>query len=161
METMEPRRHSFRRAFRLPIVGGGALVFFVALFEVFQPSVVRGASMIPTLQDGERILVECVTPRFGAIERGAVVVLEPPFSDGERYVKRVYGLPGDIVTVDGGAVYVNKACVALCHNNPEVRTMTVPAGEYFVMGDNFDHSFDSRIFGTVREERILGRVMGK
>lgn len=117
--------------------------------------------MFPALHDGERILVECVTPRLGSLARGDVVVLEPPGGDGERYVKRIVALPGDIVREDSGTVFVNNHPVARAHTAPDPHRWIVPPDHYFVMGDNTDHSFDSRMFGSVPQSRIIGRVVGK
>jgi signal peptidase I len=154
---------SYRRAV-VGVCAGAALAFAAVggLFEVAQPSVVRGASMWPALADGERILVERVTGELGAFQRHDVVVLEPPGIRGERYVKRIVGLPGDVVVVGAGEIRVNGDSVASgIHTEPMSRRVVVPAGAYFVAGDNFDHSFDSRAFGCVSHERIIGRVVGK
>jgi signal peptidase I len=117
--------------------------------------------MRPTLVDGERILVECLTPRLGSLSRGAVVVLEPPGGNGERYVKRIVGLPGDIVRIGCGTISVNgEPCLEGILTGDGERIEIVPEEAYFVVGDNADHSFDSRLFGAVPEARVVGRVVG-
>lgn len=152
---------SLKLRFRYPLIGGAVILLTFVLLDYLQPSIVRGASMLPALHDGDRILVECVTPKLGAIGRGDVVVLEPPGADGDRYVKRVMALPGDVVREEHGGVFVNGDPVARGITNPEPHRWVIPANCYFVMGDNTDHSFDSRMFGPVPQTRIIGRVVGK
>ncbi|MFN0204951.1 MAG: signal peptidase I [Planctomycetota bacterium] len=134
---------------------------FVVMMEVVQPSIVRGASMVPALSDGERIFVERMTASLGSLSRGDVIVLEPPGADGDRYVKRIVGLPGDVIRESLGTLFVNNEIVAEHLNDPNSFTFVVPPDHYFVMGDNYDHSFDSRGFGAVEHARVIGRVIGK
>jgi signal peptidase I len=130
--------------------------------QVLQPSIVRGASMRPTLEDGDRIFVECLSPHFGALRRGDVVVLVPPGADGERYVKRIVGMPGDVVAVSDGQIRVNGEVFARGVLTAPLSDRTVvPEDAYFVVGDNVNHSFDSRVFGTVPRARVIGRVVGR
>lgn len=146
----------------LGVAGAAAFTaVFVMMVEVVQPSIVRGASMVPALADGERIFVERVTPALGALARGDVIVLEPPGADGDRYVKRIVGLPGDVIRESLGTVFVNNEVIVEHTKDPNSFTFVVPPGHYFVMGDNYDHSFDSRLFGAVEHSRVIGRVMGK
>jgi signal peptidase I len=130
-------------------------------FEVVQPSIVRGASMVPALHDGERIFVERLTGCFGSLLRGDVIVLEPPGSDGERYVKRIVALPGDVVRGESGLLFVNGERVLTDLGDNDIYQIVVPADHYFVVGDNYHHSFDSRRFGAVPQSRVIGRVIGK
>ncbi len=149
-------------AVRLSGVAAAVLVPLTIGLDILQPSVVRGASMVPTLHDGERILVERMIPLFGSLLRDDVVVLAPPGNDGERYVKRIAALPGDVVRIESGRILVGEdAIVSLPTGEPEPRTIVVPEGSCFVLGDNFERSFDSRAFGTVPLSRVIGRVVGR
>lgn len=148
--------------------GAKVIVAFAALgvlicigFECVQPAVVRGASMHPTLHDGERIFIEPFTPWLGALSRGDIVVLAPPASNAERYVKRIIGLPGDVVREESCGLFVNDRCVAGARPEKRPSICIVPEGHYFVLGDNTTHSFDSRMFGPVAASRLQGRVVGQ
>lgn len=134
----------------------------VVLFCFFEPSVVRGASMRPALADGESIVIDRFTPRFGALSRHDVIVLEPPGAKGERYVKRIAALPGDVIERRRRELFVNGTPV-LWGLEPVQRygAFVVPEHCYYVLGDNTDASIDSRTFGVVPEARVVGRVVGR
>lgn len=136
------------------------LLVFYSLF--FNLSVVRGSSMSPGIQDGDRILVEPWSYLFGPIERGDVVVMRYPRDPEIDYIKRVIGLPGDHVTMARGHVWVNDVLldepyVAEIDASSTLSTV-VEDGSYFVLGDNRPRSSDSREFGLVPEEYVRGRV---
>jgi signal peptidase I len=155
------------------LVTSFAILLLIYLFIAF-PEVVFGASMEPTLHTGERILVERLTNRFGEYERGDVVVLNPPGNDSDDYVKRVIGMPGEIVKVIDCNVYVSKDGKKYVLQEPYLdestctiggltlrngRSVILDENDYFVLGDNRSRSADSRVFGLVEEERILGKVV--
>lgn len=127
----------------------------------FHTPVVRGSSMQPGLQDGDRILVEPWSNLFG-YERGDVVVMAYPLDPTVDYVKRIIGLPGDRVVMGGGRVWVNGELV----DEPYVDNIdkassvmtTVDADSFFVLGDNRPRSSDSREFGQVDRDLVRGRV---
>lgn len=118
-------------------------------------------SMEPTLQPGDRlVLVEA-----GELKRGQVVVFRRETGKVEFYVKRLVGLPGDRVAVQGGRLYLNgqlqeepylKEAYIIYNYGP----IQVPPGEYFVLGDNRNNSEDSSVFGCVPAGNIRGRVLG-
>lgn len=143
---------------------GGCLLVVVpvvGLLEMLQPSVVRGASMLPALHDGDRIVVERFTPLFGALSRGDIVVLHPPSNDDERYVKRIAALPGDVVRMEKGELWIGRDRVLVCEADRNLtHTWVIPEGHCFVLGDNTERSFDSRLFGPVPMARVIGRVLG-
>lgn len=137
------------------------------------PELVWGASMEPTFYSGERILVEKVSPRFKNFQRGEIVVLHPPDNNRLDYIKRVIGLPGDVVKVFNCRVYITRddkkfeleesylesnACTKEGLQFKEGRSVKLGEDEYFVLGDNRDRSLDSRVFGTVIRKEIIGRV---
>ncbi len=150
------------------------LVLFVIYMWVAMPEMVYGASMEPNFHTGERILVEKITKHFRDFERGEVVVLNPPEKDNIDYIKRIVGLPGDIIKVKDCGVYISSdgkkfklqedylptgTCTTEGPMLKEGRSVKIDAGSYMVFGDNRDESADSRVFGLVKQDRILGRVV--
>jgi len=160
------------------------LVIYLVIHNfVAQPFEVQQKSMFPTIVEGEYILIDKLTPRFGDYEYGDVVVFEPPSSsglttDGIPFIKRVIGLPGDTVSLENGRVFVTRpgespvrieepyvvreadgsTAPTLPRNGEPVTEWVVPEGSYFVMGDNRPESQDSRAFGPIDQELILGRA---
>jgi signal peptidase I len=138
------------------------LVMLLAYGLMFNFSVVRGSSMAPGIHDGDRILVDHLSFLFQGVRRGDIVVLQYPLDPAVDYIKRVIGLPGDEVLIEGGRVYVNGGLL----DEPYVETrgggipsrVTVLPEHYFVLGDNRPHSSDSREFGQVHRELLRGRV---
>jgi signal peptidase I len=170
--------------------------------------IVPTGSMKPTIMEGDRVFVnklaydlrvpftELQISHFNDPQRGDVVVLYSPF-DGKRLVKRVIGIPGDVIEMRNSKLYVNKSLADYepldqrivdeipAESRPEYTffsehfgpvshpvmitplrsairdfvPLTVPKGNYFVMGDNRDDSFDSRMFGFVNRDRVLGRAV--
>jgi signal peptidase I len=141
-----------------------ALLVLLLAVSVSEPFTVRSSSMAPTLHTGDQILAERLTPRFGHLERGDLVVFRAPATRA-LLVKRVVALPGDRVGLADGRLvvnghrrpeaYVDLASVDGVYFGPEV----VPAGSVFVMGDDRADSVDSRDFGPVALDRVLGRVL--
>lgn len=128
----------------------------------FRNSIVDGNSMNGTLKDGEHLII---TDVFYTPERGDIIVFEDFTIDTtEPLVKRVIAVEGDMIRVTGGKVYVNEELitepyVSSLETRKDVPLMTVPEGEVFVMGDNRGDSHDSRDFGTVSVDSILGKVI--
>jgi signal peptidase I len=151
-----PWRRLARDAWR-----GAALVAALHLFVV-QISVVRGHSMEPSLNDGDRLVVDRLAYSLGEVERFDVVVLRYPADPSVDFVKRVVGLPGDRIRIVGGALVVNGVPVeeSFGHipDHARLSERVVPAGHYFLLGDNRPVSCDSREFGVVAEELIKGKV---
>jgi signal peptidase I len=148
------------------------IVIFV-LFGVFavQPVVVEGTSMLPQLNDGERLLVNKLvyykieSVSWGHLERGDIVVFWYPKEPDKSYVKRIIGLPGEVVEVRNGKVIVNggelkEDYLDFEHNQslPSWPARKVDEHHYFVMGDNRDNSSDSRYWGLVPEKYIYGKA---
>jgi len=148
------------------------IVVFI-LFGVFavQPVVVEGTSMLPQLNDGERLLVNKLvyykiqSVRWGHLERGDIVVFWFPKEPDKSYVKRIIGLPGEIVEVRNGKVVIDgqelkEDYLDIEHNQqlPSFPPRRVDDHHYFVMGDNRDNSSDSRYWGLVPEKYIYGKA---
>ncbi|MCB9884926.1 MAG: signal peptidase I [Planctomycetes bacterium] len=158
--TPRPPRRRTKLRFVVDTMLGAALMVVLHLFVV-QVSVVKGSSMEPCLHDGDRLVVDRVTHNVGDVHRGDVVVLRYPLNPSVDFVKRVVGAPGDVIAMRAGVLYVDGkpadsyGCI---HDHQELAEMTVPEGNFFVLGDNRPISCDSRSFGLVPEELIRGRV---
>ncbi|MBZ5617355.1 MAG: signal peptidase I [Acidobacteriia bacterium] len=146
------------------------LIAVVLIVFIYQPVKVEGTSMTPTLQNDERIFINKFTYRFGlaTIARGDTVVFWYPQDQSKSYIKRVIGVPGDRVRVDGGEVYVNGQLLeedyvpAINRDSVSWRDgeeQTVPRDKYFVLGDHRNSSSDSRTWGYVPRENIYGRAV--
>jgi len=142
------------------------LAIFVILF-IYQPVKVEGTSMMPTLDDQERIFINKFVYRFHFtnIDRGDTVVFWFPGDPSKSYIKRVIGMPGDRVEVDQGTVIVNGQALVEGYVPAEFRdqsSMTarsVPEDEYFVLGDHRSSSNDSRAWGMVPRRFIYGKAV--
>ena len=147
------------------------ILYFVIQTFVVQTFRVEQESMLDTLQPDQHLLIDKLTPRFDDYSRGDIVVFHPPADwalenapDGTPFIKRVIGEPGDVVAIKDGAVYVNgvKLDEPYVHYPIDVGQwdeITVPAGNLIVMGDHRDASVDSRVFGPVPIENIIGRAV--
>ena len=134
----------------------------------FQTFYIPSASMEPTLQVGDRLMVNKLSVEFGTINVGDVVVFKAPATEncGEKVadlVKRVIGTPGDVLTSKGNTIYVNGKPLdeKWPHTEPlgpAIGHVTVSANQYFVMGDNHADSCDSRSWGTVPRSDIIGKA---
>jgi signal peptidase I len=141
-----------------------AISAFIIIF-LYQPVKVEGTSMMPGLEDQERIFVNKFVYRWEPIERGDIVVFRYPRDTSKSYIKRVIGLAGDRIRIENGQVYVNGHALdedyvpsdyADARSFPEI---VVPKNSYFVLGDHRTMSNDSRDFGTVNERYIYGKAV--
>jgi signal peptidase I len=168
---------------------GGFLLFFLELGEslfsslivlfllykfIAMPEIVHGASMYPTFDSGERVLLDKVTRHFKPYTRGEVVIFHPPGNNEIDYIKRIVALPGDIVTIKDCRVYISKqgekfelqedyldeaVCTTEGSFFREGHSIRLMEDEYLVFGDNRGNSVDSRYFGVVKGSSIQGRVV--
>ena len=141
-----------------------AISAFIIIF-LYQPVKVEGTSMMPSLEDQERIFVNKFVYRLEPIERGDIVVFRYPRDPSKSYIKRVIGMAGDRMRIDGGQVYVNgkpldedyvPPAYADARSYPEI---VVPPQSYFVLGDHRSMSNDSRDFGPVNQGFIYGKAV--
>jgi len=137
---------------------------FIIIF-LYQPVKVEGTSMMPSLEDQERIFVNKFVYRLEPIERGDVVVFRYPRDPSKSYIKRVIGMEGDRIRIDGGQVYVNDEALDEDYVPPaytDARSYpdtVVPLHSYFVLGDHRSMSNDSRDFGPVNQSYIYGKAV--
>jgi signal peptidase I len=128
-----------------------------------QATRVYGQSMQPNLHTNERLVVEKLSYRFHGPRRGDVVVLHDPSGGSELLIKRVIGLPGERVTIADGQVFIDGVALEEEYLDQETqgngRSWLVPPLQIFVMGDNRQASRDSRSFGTVGRDQIIGRAL--
>ena len=150
-------------------------IFFVIQTFIAQPYQVRQQSMETTLEPGEYVLVDKLTPRFDSYKRGDIIVFEPPQGwavggDNTPFIKRIIGLPGDTIELRDGHVYVNGTELQEPYvyqqdgaGQPTDPTSgqsrwVIPSGDIFVMGDHREASADSRTFGPVPLTSVIGRA---
>lgn len=136
-------------------------------YFLFQPFFVRGESMDPNFENGDYLIIDEITYRFRNPERGEVIVFQSPADFSQRFIKRVIGLPGETIKISGGQVMITNNSGTQVLNESEylagIKTggdteVDLKENEYFVMGDNRPFSYDSRRFGAIKKESIIGRV---
>ena len=151
--------HSWVRDLVISVLVSAFIIIFL-----YQPVRVEGTSMLPVLQDQDRLFINKLAYRVGEIHRGDVVVFFYPRDHSKSYIKRVIATPGDDLRIDHGVVYVNGRRVQEKYvprrfsddrSQPE---MKIPEDEYFVMGDHRSISSDSRDFGPVDRALIYGKA---
>ena len=152
-------------SFLVSIIAAALIIAFVA-----QSFLVEGSSMEPSFHDGQRMLVEKVSYRFGDPKRGQVVVFRYPSDRRRKFIKRIVGVPGDEILIRGGFLYVNGVRLDEGYVNgptygtygsPTFGPVLVPEGHYFVLGDNRRNSDDSRYpdVGFVPRSDLVGRAL--
>ncbi len=151
-------------------------IFLVIYVLIVRPFQVNGQSMFPTFHNGQYVLTNLIGYedvfglkfKFGTPKKGDVVVFVSPTNEEKDYIKRIVGLPGDAVSINNGDVYVNgKKLDESAYLSPEIKTygqnflhegetVSIKENEYFVMGDNRPFSSDSRDFGPITKDSIIG-----
>jgi signal peptidase I len=154
---------SFTLWLRDLLVATAASVLIITF--LYQPVRVEGTSMLPQLEDRDRLFINKMVYHFSLIERGDVVVFRYPRDQEKSYIKRVIALPGDRLRIDQGQVYVNGSLLHESYVPPEFRDnrslaeITVPDHCYFMMGDHRSISSDSRDFGPVERSLVYGKAI--
>jgi signal peptidase I len=139
-------------------------------FRIFiaQPYIVEGSSMDPTFKDGDYLIVDQVSSRFETPKRGEVIIMKYPKDPSKYFIKRVIGLPLETVVIEKGKVFIKKPGEStttplnedyIAFDKPENFSTTLKESEYFVMGDNRSGSSDSRIWGPLPAENVVGRPL--
>lgn len=144
------------------ILIASAIIAYILLTFVVQPTRVQGISMQPTLYTGQRLVMEKISYLVDTPHQGDIVVIEPSES-AAALIKRVIATSGDTVEIKDGIVYVNGQALSPTYYNNytpgSLRLTEIPEGHVFVLGDNRSHSNDSRAFGTISQDEILGRAV--
>jgi signal peptidase I len=151
-----------------------AVIFFVLQTFVAQPFKVEQVSMMNTIQEGQYVLVDKLTPHFDGYHRGDIIVFSPPpnaeIQAGKPYIKRIVGVAGDRIALLNGRVVVNgtpldepylfsvAGTLQPTTAHTDQSSWVVPAGELFVMGDHRERSADSRDFGPIELSSVVGRA---
>lgn len=149
---------------------------------VAEPRYIPSASMEPSLQLNDRLIIEKLSPHLGLPQRGEIVVFEHPESNPSQdntlqrflrwqgysaqtpLIKRVVGLPGETIAVKDGKVWINQRILnesGYAHSTPayEMAPLKIPAGQIFVMGDNRNNSWDSHLWGPLPLEKVRGKAV--
>ncbi len=146
------------------------IVFAIVYFFVGQLYEVVGNSMLPTFTDKEQLIAEKISVNINNIERGDIIIFKNMNENGRLLIKRIIGLPGDNLKIQDGDVYINANLLTedylsddtvtngkrILEEGPEYK---IPQDSYVVMGDNREESNDSREWGYVKKENIVGRVV--
>jgi len=142
------------------------LLIFLVVFTVVQLSLqsfrVDGPSMEPTFEDGQFLMINKVTYRFQSPHRGDVIVFWPPFHSDYPFIKRVVGLPGELVEIRNGKIFIDGVLYEeepTMQVTPRTTSVLVPEDSYFVLGDNRDDSRDSRFWGSVPRDNLKGKAV--
>jgi signal peptidase I len=171
-ENQSPSKSSVREGFweNVRIVAIAVAIALVIRTFIAEPRYIPSDSMLPTLEQGDRLVVEKVSYYFHPPQQGDIVVFEPPanlqvqgYQKEQAFIKRVIGTPGDQLTVTNGQIYRNSQPLkedyileAPRYNLPLIQ---VPPGELFVMGDNRNNSNDSHIWGFLPIKNVIGRAV--
>jgi len=141
------------------------LTYAIRLF-IIQPFIVEGQSMEPAFQNADYLITEKISFRFRQIERGEIVIFHPPENPEINYIKRVVGLPGDTISIKDGEIFINSKQLLEPYLSSNKETLTQSSGysvtladnQYFLLGDNRNHSRDSREIGPIPQTNIVSRV---
>lgn len=142
-----------------------AAVSVLMITFLYQPVRVEGTSMLPRLEDHDRLFINKFVYRISSIQRGDVVVFHYPRDPEKSYIKRVIALPGDRISIDRGRVILNGKALRESYVPEQYRDtrsmaeMVVPEDTYFMMGDHRSISSDSREFGPVDRDLIYGKAV--
>lgn len=146
----------------------GAVFALIYLF-VAQFHKVSGNSMIPTFESGDYLITEKISYKLGGPKHGDIIVLKNPRNESQDFIKRIIAIPGDTIKIERNSVFVNGGVISEIYLSAGTPThsgafltegVTIKAGpnQYFVLGDNRNHSSDSREWGSVSKEEIVGKA---
>lgn len=163
----DSKENSFWEIARFAIIA--LIIVLPVRWFIAQPFIVSGASMEDTFQDKEYLIVDQLYYRFNEPERGDVIIFRYPNDPSKYFIKRIIALPGETISISGSSVKIQNSSnpegfdlqepyAQVSSDTPE-QSVTLASDEYFVMGDNRDHSSDSRTWGTLEREEIVGRAL--
>jgi signal peptidase I len=163
---MAEKEKTSLKDFLLTVAISIVVVFLVRTF-IAQPFVVSGASMEPTFHNGEYLIVDQLSYRLSEPERGDVIVFKYPLIPSRFFIKRIIAMPGETIKIEGEEVFIktidsdefrklNEGYIEFPKDSFEETTLE--DNEYFVMGDNRLASLDSRVWGPLKEEYIVGKA---
>ena len=146
------------------------IISFSIRVAIAEPRYIPSESMFPTLEIGDRVIVEKVSYRFADIHRGDIIVFQSPpqlqelgYEANQAFIKRAIAFGGETVAVNNGVVYINKRPLAENYiaqlPEYELLPVTIPEGRLFVMGDNRNNSNDSHIWGFLPRNRVIGHAI--
>lgn len=174
METLQPEEQNIVQAPEADTMNWGrfaldiietlvlAIILFLGINAISARVRVDGFSMRPTLEDGEFVLVSKLSYHLGKVNRGDIIVFHFPMNPQEELIKRVIGLPGDHISVQGGVVAVNgqKISEPYIASTPSYSgEWDVSAGDLFVLGDNRNNSNDSKDWGLLPMDKVVGKAI--
>ncbi len=153
----------------LKIIIIAVIIVLPIRYFLFQPFIVKGESMIPNLQSGDYLIVDEISYRLGSPQRGDIIVLKYPLDTTQRFIKRIIGLPGETVEIKNGKITILKNGKSLTLDEKKYlpsslitdgdTNVTLGPDKYFVLGDNRPFSYDSRRWGILPKEDIIGRAV--
>jgi len=166
MNTSVKKQNFFVETFKFTLIA--ILIVIPIRFFIAQPFIVSGASMDPTFYDGEYIIVDELSYRFSLPERGETIIFKYPRDPSKYFIKRIIGLPRETVIIDNGTITIKndenpqgvtltEPYVAALNSKLDTLSITLKEDEYYVLGDNRRVSSDSRAWGPVKENLIVGR----
>lgn len=144
-------------------------IFIAFRLLVAEPHIVSGSSMIPNFHDKDYLITNKLVVTFSKIQRGMVIILQNPHNSDQNFIKRIIGLPGEKIKIEDGKVFINGNELIEPYLPPNTITegetylingeeIVIPEGQYFVMGDNRGNSSDSRAFGSIGTDKIIGQA---
>ncbi len=162
----DSKENSFWEIARFAIIA--LIIVLPVRWFIAQPFIVSGASMQETFQDKEYLIVDQLSYRFHEPRRGDVIIFRYPNDPSKYFIKRIIALPGETISITGTSVKIQNAenpkgfkldePYAQTGEGNREQSLTLSEDEYFVMGDNRDHSSDSRTWGTLDRDAIVGRA---
>ncbi len=165
-EPEEKKENSIVEILRFSLIA--LLIVIPVRMFIAQPFIVSGASMKETFHNGEYLIVDQVSYHLHSPQRGDVIVFRYPRDPSKYFIKRIIGVPGDTISIENSIVSITNEGhpEGFNLNEPYIKSMkpnvamseTLGDREYFVMGDNRDESSDSRVWGVLQEERIIGKA---